>query len=195
MSMDNEELQYVHDLIETHISRKQNKIKSDFVDVIDYYFPITEINGVKCKCSVRYIKQKKTPEDEEETKAPMYMFFIDNNNDGFSGEMANLMFVYQNASLIELLKHIFDTIPKLKLTAEGEFSVEPEDNKLIDVLLKIPNVKTRYEDCCVCANYTTTKTRCRHSLCYKCWTQLPTKFEDEDYYQECPICRDPMPVC
>lgn len=192
MSVKNEDIQYVYDLINKEFEKKNNKINSDCLFICDYFFSIEEVDGVKCMCYIRYVNKENYEYDVDGTNN-LYMFFIDNKNDGYAGDMSNIMYKYKNISLMNVVEHIFDVIPNLRLTIEGELSTKPEENKLIDIFKNIPNIKLCYEQCCVCTNYTKTKTRCKHSLCYHCWTKLPIKCNDEDYYQECPICRGNMP--
>lgn len=61
------------------------------------------------------------------------------------------------------------------------------------------NIKctNRYDECCVCNEFTTTKTECKHSLCYVCWSAIGKKAHDDaDNYEDdhieisCPLCRE-----
>jgi len=65
--------------------------------------------------------------------------------------------------------------------------------------LKSPNIKSLYQECCVCYEITQTRTICKHPLCVRCWGQIPTisnpEGGDDDYEQPCPICRRDLQMC
>ena len=84
-----------------------------------------------------------------------------------------------------------------KLT--GRFSLDNITSELekqcAESLFISPNVKLVYEDCSVCQECTTTKTKCKHPLCYSCWEKIKQVensnfIENTTTYQLCPICRE-----
>ena len=84
-----------------------------------------------------------------------------------------------------------------KLT--GRFSLDNITSELekqcAESLFISPNVKLVYEDCSVCQECTTTKTKCKHPLCYPCWEKIKQVensnfIENTTTYQLCPICRE-----
>jgi len=56
-----------------------------------------------------------------------------------------------------------------------------------------PNIEIFGEKCCVCFIATTNKTKCKHSLCFKCWEEIKPQQVEESEYEEtilpCPLCR------
>ena len=198
MSIDNEEIAYIANLIET--TTKYCK----YTDDCDFLFPIQEIAGVKCKCTIRLMHKIISStidkvDDTVDDPNTRYILSIDNYNDviAYQEHISHQMYRYENASLTNVLEHFVDVIPKLRLSIDGELSVDTKKDKLLEILMKLPNIKTIYDECCVCSNYTKTTTNCNHRLCYQCWTKLPVKCEDDEddyaYYQECPMCREVFP--
>jgi hypothetical protein len=64
---------------------------------------------------------------------------------------------------------------------------------LFTSLFDNPNIEMLGEKCCVCFITTTNKTKCNHSLCFKCWEQVQPKIIDDEGIDEnilpCPMCR------
>lgn len=52
-----------------------------------------------------------------------------------------------------------------------------------------PALELSHDKCCVCHDYTTTRTECEHSLCYVCWTAIKPTPDDDDLLRHCPLCR------
>ena len=93
---------------------------------------------------------------------------------------------------------LLTTLPLLKFNRYyGKFySTEPPQHALVAPiwaeLKDCPTIKFWHEECCVCHEDTTTRTGCKHSLCYACWDKLPEIYVEEDYdgmTRVCPICR------
>ena len=61
--------------------------------------------------------------------------------------------------------------------------------------LKSPNIKSKYQECCVCYDLTSTQTPCAHSLCIRCWGSIKIIGEDDEAEQPCPICREDLQRC
>ncbi len=47
------------------------------------------------------------------------------------------------------------------------------------------NLKIKADTCCVCYEFTLTKTPCKHYLCYMCWD----KIDNDLINNKCPLCR------
>jgi len=107
-------------------------------------------------------------------------FYIDNININFN----------------EVSKHIFTTIPKLKMGIDGKLKLKEEiEMELLqyELLSGLENISLKCDECCVCQNITSCKTCCNHSLCYRCMTHIKCVevIDDEDQHTEkpCPLCR------
>ena len=55
----------------------------------------------------------------------------------------------------------------------------------------LAHIETSVKGCCVCLELTNTKTRCGHTLCVECWSQIKSvrNTETECYEDPCPMCR------
>jgi hypothetical protein len=97
---------------------------------------------------------------------------------------------------------LFDKMPLLKLTQDGV--LRPNKSKWdtarekVDTIFKnfnCDNIKKSCSlECCVCYNKTKTQTRCKHSLCVRCWSKMYNDIcededADEDACVKCPLCR------
>lgn len=80
----------------------------------------------------------------------------------------------------------------------GRFSIDntisEQEKQYAETLFNSPNVTLIYEECSVCQDCTTTKTKCGHSLCYPCWENIKrveyTDHHENVYeHQTCPECR------
>jgi hypothetical protein len=92
---------------------------------------------------------------------------------------------------------IFKALPLLKLNVNGEFQIH---KKSLDIAIeKMDNLFKNFDcdnikksplgECCVCYNRTNTKTDCKHSLCYRCWSKMLFDKDDDEEYVKCPMCR------
>lgn len=97
------------------------------------------------------------------------------------------------------LKNLFEyVVAKLRFNAcKGVF--ETEDNykdvfNMFQFLNSLPNVKTNFDECCVCHEMTQSKTVCGHRLCRPCMFSIEPKQDPEDPSDTdiypCPICRN-----
>jgi hypothetical protein len=101
---------------------------------------------------------------------------------------------------------IFTELPLLTLSCGGELVTANTPRQIayekLDILFKNFNcnniTKMCSTECCVCYNKTHTKTKCKHPLCYRCWSKMSkinadknNQDDDEDEeYIKCPICRE-----
>ena len=88
---------------------------------------------------------------------------------------------------------ILDDLKYCKMS--GQLESTPSYYPVDCRFLKSPNIKSRYEECCVCYEITSTKTQCNHPLCLKCWSQIVEVREEDEFEQHCPICRVDLQQC
>ena len=98
-------------------------------------------------------------------------------------------------------KYIFLTLPKLKLSVNGQLKPEEEvkdELEQYELLTGLENVTLDYEECCVCNNVTGCKTHCDHSICYRCMTHIKNvkinEDGDEHIEKPCPLCRKDIQI-
>lgn len=161
--------------------------------------PIKSIDGVICNCyieccnysawcSVRFYAESDSILDTESDN----MVRLFNMAEGWPAN-SDIVIVVQ-PKVFSFCEKLLEILPKLKLSMFGLLSQNEDSNKL--VLSKIfgafDNVKLKHcvEDCCVCYNKTTTKTKCGHSLCYRCWFSIPNINEEQELEAFCPLCRE-----
>jgi hypothetical protein len=175
------------ELAEIFISQR-NELENEQV----VYLPIDTIDGVSVGCKL---------EPYRENKGILFKaslsFRYDDDGDGIS---ACVLSKYNEDGLtnedIEIFcERVITTLPLLKLNINGNLEWETlrDKNKVkLDTLfrnLKIDNIKTTCtEECCVCYNRTKTKTDCKHSLCYRCWSKMYDDSEEGEV--QCPLCRE-----
>lgn len=93
------------------------------------------------------------------------------------------------------LEKIFDQVKQLKFDKlSGTFKPKDEMEDLVEMyafLNTMPNVKSAFEECCVCHDPTQTQTCCGHSLCRRCMFSIKSVRNDEYQWNEvnCPMCR------
>ena len=96
------------------------------------------------------------------------------------------------------LEDFTKVVDNLKLDKiRGKLSDTPQFYPFECKFLKSPNIKSKYQECCVCYDITQTETICKHPLCVRCWGQIPmvNPDGDDDYEQSCPICRRDLQNC
>jgi hypothetical protein len=100
-------------------------------------------------------------------------------------------YVYAFNKLNKLLR-------KLKFdNRRGKFIKNETSYLLLSKLSNNKNLSTtKYEECCVCFETTKIKTGCNHTLCYKCWNNIKSKWDiDLKYeYKNCPLCRKDIEI-
>jgi hypothetical protein len=82
-------------------------------------------------------------------------------------------------SVKEVLNHLHETLPKLKLDKHGGLFI------IEDIIEDFGNEYQNGEDCCVCYTKTQTQTQCKHHLCLACWSQVVKTTKN------CPLCKNP----
>jgi hypothetical protein len=105
----------------------------------------------------------------------------------FEASLVNGSSYIDHGTTYEEFCKLIDGLKDMKFDIlNGEF-VNP--NKLSESPYKLsilsmfhhPNIEMDYVECCVCFEYTKTKTPCKHSLCIRCEQNLKNK--------KCPLCR------
>lgn len=181
----------------------ESKDKSCSCDCFHYCFPIKEIDGLPCavKLELKFMGREFYYLYFQIEERFIFCRDIDDNNTTHRYFFKSFKVSEKNKPMdIERiaisLKIIFDIIPQLKFNKfEGNLQTDTKDKDILPFIKQFchhENVKTSFEDCCVCYETTKTKTMCGHSLCMLCWEKMPfTRGEnDEDPMQRCPICRD-----
>ena len=159
--------------------------------------PIDEIDGVVCRANIMPFK--------EDTGL---IFQIDTCmvRNGWDIELARKYKTGQTkltrTEVLEFCVEILTELPLLKLDIHGKLvnSEKAEsDTKLDNIFKKLTcsNLKIRGDECSVCYNKTYTKTRCKHPLCFRCWSKIEDAIDynhededDENNCAHCPICRE-----
>ncbi len=127
-------------------------------------------------------------EDDGPDELEAYIFnseeIIRNNNPKYTIEFIQ-----------EALKIIYDKLKILYFDKyNGKFMDKSKEISYQDwrTFLNIENITLDFNECCVCLEMTATQTPCKHSLCFKCWSNL--KYTKSKKYNEdtikCPYCRD-----
>jgi hypothetical protein len=165
--------------------------------------PIKSIDGVICDCRIRiqkfshwnsvafYAESKSVICSESEEMVCLF-----NMAEGWNPEtdLADLAIVVQPKVFVFCQK-LLDTLPNLKLTIKGNLRSFNEDAQTIalhSIFGSFDNIQLdcKIDTCCVCYNQTTTKTQCKHSLCYRCWFSISKTNEEGELECLCPLCRE-----
>ena len=86
-------------------------------------------------------------------------------------------FSFENVK--EVLNHLHETLPKLKLDKQKGVFITQDDME------DFGNEYQNGEECCVCYTKTETETQCRHHLCIACWSHVVKTTKN------CPLCKNP----
>jgi hypothetical protein len=134
-----------------------------------------------------------------------YLFFIDIDANGIDvedqHEILPLNFickffyeisienpVINNDEFIDAFKKIVNSLRYDNKTGKIEDG-EESDNQFFRELITNPHISFKKEEaCCVCSEFTKTKTYCNHTLCLICWSKIKS-VED---VKPCPICREEL---
>ena len=109
----------------------------------------------------------------------------------------NIDYEYTIDDFIEAITKVQELLPIMKFDKLiGKFStnsISEQEKQCVEILFNTPNVSFIYENCSICQECTTTKTKCGHSLCFPCWEKIKrteqTDHENIYEHQICPICR------
>ena len=179
-----------------------HKMNVDRVDRIK--FPINKIDGLKCEpvLLITYSYNLHTNDynmtiiinimsntimyNDTTTEKNYYMEKIYNKNN-------KIITVIDIIEILLILKYLFFNLKYCYVSNMLELNTFGN----IDLFTSVfdnPNIEILGEKCCVCFITTTNKTKCNHSLCFKCWEQVqPKLLDDADDYDEtilpCPLCR------
>ena len=170
-----------------------------------YLFPISTIDdiGVRVNVNKKYLEIESNSINSlicggDIDNTPLGMFPIQENYEDFNEKM----FVKMNTLLEKL---VFD-----KFMGKFRTEVGNEEQKYITereyiIGLNNPKIKVeeKYGECCVCLCNTTTKSKCKHSICIPCADKIEEYHcgecdNDADCDNEgccmkrCPICRETL---
>jgi len=168
-------------------------------DKIFIALPIDTIDGVYVSCYIR------SYDAENEKIGLVYNIELEIYDD----DCENIsMYKHRSLPIQNLTKEycekfcqtIFTTLPLLKLHPVGGFVTHKTSRAIghekLETLFKnfdCNNItKSNLGECCVCYNRTDTKTCCKHSLCYRCWSKMVNDKDEDEEYVKCPICRQDL---
>jgi len=170
-----------------------------------YVFPISKIDDI----GVRVVIDKRNLHIESNSINSLMYDNLDNTQLGvfniqeLNNDFDEEMFVKMNTILKEL---VFDKFMGKFITG----NIGDEEQKYITereyiIGLNNPKIKIneKYSECCVCLCNTTTKSKCKHTICIPCADKIQEYYcencdEDGDCDNEgcgmkrCPICRETL---
>jgi hypothetical protein len=178
-----------------------HKLNVDKVDRIK--FPINKIDGLKCETIllITYSYNLHTDDynmtiiinimsntimyNESTIEKNYFMEKIYNKNN-------KMITIIDIIEILLIMKYLFYNLKYCYISNMLELNTYIN----IDLFTSIfdnPNTEILGEKCCVCFITTTNKTKCNHSLCFKCWEEIkPQQVELEEYEETilpCPLCR------
>jgi len=154
--------------------------------------PIEAINGLPVVAKISIV-----------TNLYNYLFFVDIDANGIDVEdpveilplnfIMKLFYeisienpVIDNDEFINAFKKIVNSLRYDNKTGKIEDG-EEEDNQFFRELITNENISFQKEEtCCVCEEFTKTRTSCDHTLCLICWS----KIKSVDNVKSCPLCRE-----
>lgn len=181
------------------IIRKLNELKANKDERETWIVtPITHIDGVECSA---------TFELTQRANNIVNLGFVIESNQIYDSDRDDAVALYTKyesfvndtevtaqSRISRFCEFIMNELDRLKLTLDGKLSSNNSDNQstvMNNIFNDMPNVKVKQIDsCCVCYNPTRTLTRCKHPLCYRCWSSVSRETEDGDTEMLCPICRE-----
>lgn len=147
-------------------------------DARQYVFNIDSINGIKVCVDIF--------EDKQIGSAGFYCFRI--YKDFWGADDLFKHYIHNFEDFVHLINEVLPTLTFNKLrgvfesphSKDGKYNstVQPQD---FTSFLRIPNMKTKNQECCSCMEETKSKTRCGHSICVECESKLSKS--------SCPMCR------
>lgn len=171
---------------EKHNELIKKEMGSGFYEIIR--LPIKKIDGVKINnfeidIYLKRIRLEISTDFDNSNCVVLWSYTIYNKDDGDWDLKIN-----------EFIEEITKTVPLLKLGCTGYFHTPTDLQKIIKDkeianCFKCENVELEYETCGVCYEDTNTKTNCRHSLCFRCWSNIEKVDCCEENVLPCPICR------
>ena len=157
--------------------------------------PVREIDNIKVL--VRLTKHR-----EDNGKISLRLFiedcfdFVDTEGDVINKTFYNHTIISRDDNTIEnYIKFILVSqylFQNLKFDDNGFVSKKRQRKHLECSIFASDNVKFIYEQCCVCMEITSQTTYCNHSLCVRCYQQIKSVKDEDDYdiyIYPCPMCR------
>ena len=178
-----------------------HKLNVDKVDQIK--FPINKIDGLKCE-SVLYITYSYNLHTDNynmtivlniQSNTIMYNecgieknYFVEK----VFNENNKIITVIDIIEILLILKYLFFNLKYCYVT--NMLVLNSYINlDLFTSIFDNSNIEILGEKCCVCFISTTNKTKCKHSLCFKCWEEIKPQQIEQGEYEEtilpCPLCR------
>lgn len=182
------------------------------------FVPITAIDGIACNCSIVLKKWMLSfdvnlsclynlDENDDVENVILYRIFRDNEKsvNGVHPQTGRR----DPDEILKFANVVLRDLKLLKLNVNGRLSTNNDYNKrsilMAEIFADIDNITLDCpEECCVCNDMTDTKTPCGHRLCYRCWSNVISKCDNDhrgdDYDDElppvpCPICRADIRYC
>jgi len=192
---ENEEFHMIKELAEYYINIPPTQ-KNDNELKLKIKFGVEEIDGLKC---IPYILIDSYL--HYQTKVRLYRVFFEvrsrnlecdeENGCVHSYYLERIMKEQETFNYMDFMKAFIISkylLSNLKYCySENDLNLSPQNKTdLIVRIFENPNVKMRIDKCCVCHIETYNKTKCNHTLCFKCWEQIN---RDEEGDLPCPICR------
>jgi hypothetical protein len=193
-----EEFQMIKELAEYYIdippTQKNNNNREE--QKLKIKFGVEEIDGLKC---IPYILIESYL--HYQTKVRLYRVFFEVRSRHLECDeetgcvhsyyLEKIMNEQETFNYIDFMKTFIISkylLSNLKYCySENDLNLSPQNKTdLIVRIFENPNVKMRIDKCCVCHIETYNKTKCNHTLCFKCWEQIN---RDEEGDIPCPICR------
>lgn len=132
------------------------------------YMPIDTICGINATMRFRYIHN-------------IFEVIIES-------EWEECVLYYKDLKNQEELDLVLNNVSSLKFSKMDSYlyvnETELQSNrykKILNSMGECPNIKLSIQECSVCLEMTNKKTRCKHPLCYVCYSSLVSK--------DCPLCR------
>lgn len=91
-----------------------------------------------------------------------------------------------------VVEELFKDLPNLVFDKFiGKFVLNKSSNTEFAFLKKHKNIKTSFQECCVCMEDTMTTTCCNHHCCYECMSKIKLTLDEDEERSNilCPMCR------
>lgn len=164
--------------------------------------PISEIDGVLTITHIQLLKIK------ENNPKPTYYISLKVDyrlSSDFTTQHFNKKIETLNVKTVSgLVEEIFNRLNELKfhkgancICDEKEYKKQEDEVKMIKLLSSSKNLKLHQGECCVCYDFTSGITKCKHRLCLLCYSKIQATTadnadEDDDIVYHCPLCREEM---
>lgn len=104
------------------------------------------------------------------------------------------LFVSLQPTLKDMITFIFDFRKNHTYSKVTDWIIENTKIDKLESRCKLMNKicnNQDFEECCVCLEFNSVKTTCKHNICRTCYSRLePHEDEDGGDYIPCPLCRE-----